>query len=150
MQRLTTTPTATEGCSASTRVPPEYLGNLTETLMQEFHNMSEPVDSNELERAKCQLQSMLLMNLESRPVLFEDIGRQVLAHGHYVSPAEYIKLIDKVTPDDIRDLAQRMLKSRPSLAALGSLDRLPNINDIIATAEDGDVLKMPQVKGFRR
>ncbi|ODM87257.1 Mitochondrial-processing peptidase subunit alpha, partial [Orchesella cincta] len=113
--------------------PPEYLGNLTETLMQEFHNMSEPVDSNELDRAKCQLQSMLLMNLESRPVLFEDIGRQVLA-----TDTTYPQL------NDSRELAQRMLKSRPSLAALGSLDRLPKYNDIIATAEDGDVLKMPQ------
>ena len=33
----------------------------------------------ELERAKTQLTSMLMMNLESRPVIFEDVGRQVLA-----------------------------------------------------------------------
>ena len=32
----------------------------------------------ELSRAKNQLKSSLLMNLESRPILFEDIGRQVL------------------------------------------------------------------------
>ena len=40
-------------------------------------------------RAKTQLQSMLLMNLESRPVVFEDIGRQVLATGEHLSAKYY-------------------------------------------------------------
>ncbi|ODN02325.1 Mitochondrial-processing peptidase subunit alpha [Orchesella cincta] len=131
--------------------PPEYLKTLTETLMQEFHRMADPVDPQEFNRAKRQLQSMLLMNLESRPVLFEDIGRQVLAHGHYKPPAEYIQLIEQVTPDDIKELAQRMLTSRPSLAALGTLDRLPKYDEIITAGKTGDVLRMPHVKGiFRR
>jgi len=43
----------------------------------------------ELNRAKTQLQSMLLMNLESRPVVFEDIGRQVLATGERLPPSHY-------------------------------------------------------------
>lgn len=42
------------------------------------------------QRAKTQLQSMLLMNLESRPVIFEDIGRQVLATGHRKRPQYFI------------------------------------------------------------
>lgn len=33
---------------------------------------------------------MLLMNLESRPVVFEDIGRQVLATGHRKRPQYFI------------------------------------------------------------
>jgi hypothetical protein len=35
------------------------------------------------------------MNLESRPVAFEDIGRQILAHGHYKSPTDYLNMIGK-------------------------------------------------------
>lgn len=46
-----------------------------------------------LQRAKTQLQSMLLMNLESRPVVFEDIGRQVLATGHRKRPEYFISEI---------------------------------------------------------
>ena len=46
-----------------------------------------------LQRAKKQLQSMLLMNLEQRPVVFEDIGRQVLATGSRKRPEYFIKAI---------------------------------------------------------
>ena len=39
--------------------------------------MATSISAEELSRAKNQLKTSLLMNLESRPILFEDIGRQV-------------------------------------------------------------------------
>lgn len=47
----------------------------------------------ELERAKTQLMSMLMMNLEARPVIFEDVGRQVLATRSRKLPHELCALI---------------------------------------------------------
>lgn len=49
----------------------------------------------ELERAKTQLKSMLMMNLESRPVIFEDVGRQVLSTGKRKLPHELCHLISE-------------------------------------------------------
>lgn len=49
----------------------------------------------ELERAKTQLKSMLMMNLESRPVIFEDVGRQVLSTGRRKLPHELCDLISE-------------------------------------------------------
>lgn len=49
----------------------------------------------ELERAKTQLKSMLMMNLESRPVIFEDVGRQVLATNTRKLPHELCDLISE-------------------------------------------------------
>lgn len=40
------------------------------------------MSSAELERAKAAAVSSVLMNLESRAVVAEDIGRQVLTYGH--------------------------------------------------------------------
>ena len=49
-------------------------------ILREFARLTskDDIQSEELNRAKKQLQSMLLMNLESRPVIFEDVARQVL------------------------------------------------------------------------
>lgn len=44
----------------------------------------------ELSRAKQQLKSLLLMNLEMRPVQFEDTGRMVMGLGRRKSPQEFI------------------------------------------------------------
>jgi processing peptidase subunit alpha len=67
---------------------------------------------------------MLLMNLESRPVVFEDIARQVLATGKRKQTEEFIDKIRSITAEDIQRVASRMLKTKPSVAALGDLRRL--------------------------
>ena len=38
---------------------------------------------------------MLMMNLESRPVIFEDVGRQILATGERKSPQALCDMIGK-------------------------------------------------------
>ena len=43
------------------------------------------------------LQFKLLMQLEMRPVQFEDLARQVLAHGKRKSAEEYAKEIGRIT-----------------------------------------------------
>ena len=50
----------------------------------------------ELRRAKTQLQSMLLMNLEARPVVFEDIGRKVLSPEERRRPEYFIEGIGRM------------------------------------------------------
>ena len=48
-----------------------------QALCGEMKKMGTSISNVELARAKNQLKSSLLMNLESRAILFEDIGRQV-------------------------------------------------------------------------
>lgn len=73
---------------------------------------------------------MLLMNLESRPVIFEDVARQVLAQGQRERPEHYIEKISKITGEDIQRIADKMLTSKPSVAAVGTLKDLPAYKDI--------------------
>ncbi|KAG8518639.1 Mitochondrial-processing peptidase subunit alpha, partial [Galemys pyrenaicus] len=84
----------------------------------------------ELERAKTQLTSMLMMNLESRPVIFEDVGRQVLATRSRKLPHELCALIRGVRPEDVRRVASAMLRGKPAVAALGDLTDLPSYEHI--------------------
>uniref|UniRef100_A0A672T329 Alpha-MPP n=1 Tax=Sinocyclocheilus grahami TaxID=75366 RepID=A0A672T329_SINGR len=92
----------------------------------------------ELERAKTQLKSMLMMNLESRPVIFEDVGRQVLATGKRKLPHELCELISNITASDIKRVTTKMLRSKPAVAALGDLTELPSYEDIQAALSSKD------------
>lgn len=75
--------------------PPQHISNAVKVVTREMVGMALAPGVDELRRAKTQLQSMLLMNLEARPVVFEDIGRQVLATGHRKKPEQFIDAIGK-------------------------------------------------------
>lgn len=63
---------------------------------------------HEVNRAKNQLRSSLLMNLESRMIELEDLGRQVQVHGHKVSVKEMCDRIEALTVDDLRNVAKQV------------------------------------------
>lgn len=73
--------------------PPNHVRGMVEVITKELVTMATKPGDQELRRAKTQLQSMLLMNLEARPVVFEDVGRQVLATGGRRRPEYFIKEI---------------------------------------------------------
>ncbi|KAF5301161.1 hypothetical protein FQA39_LY10839 [Lamprigera yunnana] len=118
--------------------PPNHVRELVEVIVREMVVMAGDVTNQELRRAKIQLQSMLLMNLESRPVVFEDIGRQVLATGHRKRPEYFIGEIEKVTKDHIVAVARRLLNSQPAIAARGDLKRLPSLQYVQQGLIDND------------
>lgn len=117
---------------------PRQVREMVEILTKEFVLMGGSVDVVELERAKTQLMSMLMMNLESRPVIFEDVGRQVLATHSRKLPHELCALIRGVKPEDIQRVASQMLRGKPAVAALGDLARLPPYEDIQAALSSRD------------
>lgn len=53
---------------------------------------------------------MLLMNLESRPVVFEDLARQVLATGQRKSPKYFIEAIGKNHNCTLKTAAPNLLE----------------------------------------
>ena len=62
----------------------------------------------EVNRAKNQLRSSLLMNLESRMVELEDLGRQVQVHGRKIGVKEMCARIDALTVKDLRRVARQV------------------------------------------
>ncbi|XP_046644649.1 mitochondrial-processing peptidase subunit alpha-like [Daphnia pulicaria] len=117
---------------------PSQLRELVDVITRELVAMAGIIEHSELSRAKKQLQSMLLMNLESRPVVFEDIARQVLATGKRKRTEEFIDKIRSITAEDIQRVASRMLKTKPSVAALGDLRRLPEYQSIESALSSAD------------
>jgi processing peptidase subunit alpha len=65
---------------------------------------------------------MLFMNLEQRPVQFEDIARQVMSRGKREQAKYYFEQIKSVTEQDVRRVAQKMLSTKVAVAALGNIN----------------------------
>lgn len=86
-----------------------------------------PVPRPELQRAKNQLMSGLVMALESRAVEVEDLGRQLLLHEDRVPLDEMCARIRAVTAEDLREVAGEMFgpesASRPpTVVVMGQED----------------------------
>lgn len=111
---------------------PAHLGELTNVIVDTMKAMAGPISAEELSRAKNQLKSTLLMQLESRTVKMEDMGRQMLTFGKVTSAKELAAQIDAVTAEDLQRVAQAMLKTKPSLSAHGDLTNLPRYDEIAA------------------
>lgn len=112
---------------------PEEAAHLVSILSQEATRMAGPVDPEELQRAKNALKSSVFMQLESRFLQLEDLGRQVITYGKVDTPEQIASLIDQVTAADITRVASDMLDTTPSVAAYGDLTYLPRY-DAIAKA----------------
>lgn len=69
------------------------MGDLPEIILREFLRLAKGVEHGELERAKVQLKSHLMMNLEQRPVVFEDLSRQIMSHGIRRKPQYFVNAI---------------------------------------------------------
>ena len=106
---------------------PENMKSLVDVVINEFKDLAYGrMFKDELARAKKQLISMLWLNLEIRPIVFEDIARQVLATGYRRQPRQLIEKIESVTADDIKRVARKMLQSSPTVCCLGDLKKLPS------------------------
>lgn len=111
---------------------PSHGWDLAQVLIKQFREMTGYIERSELERAKTQLKSTLLMNLEHRTIELEDIGRQVLASSERKTAEELCAMIESVTYTELQELATRMLKSKPSVGAFGDLENVPSYEAICA------------------
>ncbi|KAH1033365.1 hypothetical protein J1N35_045539 [Gossypium stocksii] len=88
------------------------------------------VDQIQLDRAKQSTKSAILMNLESRMVDSEDIGKQVLTYGER-KPVEYfLKVVDEITLKDISSIAQKLLSSPLTMASYGNVINVPSYDSV--------------------
>ncbi|KAF2633072.1 hypothetical protein BU25DRAFT_406327 [Macroventuria anomochaeta] len=99
------------GISAS--CAPSHVAQMLEVMCRELKSLGDEtgyaaLKEGEVQRAKNQLRSSLLMNLESRMVELEDLGRQVQVHGRKVGVKEMCAKIEAVTVEDMRRVARQV------------------------------------------
>lgn len=99
------------GISAS--CSPTRTTEMLEVMCRELQSLTldngyTALQTQEVNRAKNQLRSSLLMNLESRMVELEDLGRQVQVHGRKVGVKEMCDQIEALTVEDLRRVARQV------------------------------------------
>lgn len=106
----------------------ENVEHLTSVICRELETAATQKASDvELGRVKEMLKSSMLMNLESRAIVMEDLGRQILAANKHVSAAELCKQVDAMTADDMTRVAKQMLNTEISVVAHGDTKKMPRL-----------------------
>lgn len=103
---------------------PAHIDQVLDLSLKELRRVvREPVGTKELQLAKEQAISSVLLSLESSSARCGALARQEVIHGRRISPDEIIKRIDSVTPEDMLRVAQTCFQGMPlALGALGNLN----------------------------
>ncbi|PKA64317.1 Mitochondrial-processing peptidase subunit alpha [Apostasia shenzhenica] len=110
----------------------DFVAKAVDAAVSELLVIATPgqVTDLELSRAKNATKSAVLMNLESRAIVSEDIGRQILTYGCRKPVGHFLKCLDEITLDDLTILAQKMLSSPLTMACLGDVDTVPSYESV--------------------
>jgi len=109
----------------SSSCSPSKVTNMLDVMCRELQALTldhgyASLQPEEVSRAKNQLRSSLLMNLESRMVELEDLGRQVQVHGRKVGVREMCRKIEELTVHDLRRVAKIVVGGMTSNPGNGS------------------------------
>ncbi|QDS77328.1 hypothetical protein FKW77_004912 [Venturia effusa] len=101
------------GISAS--CSPQYTRQMLDVMCRQLAELGDEsgwhrLQEGEVMRAKNQLRSNLLMNLEQRMIELEDVGRQVGMHGRKIGVKEMCEKIEAVTIKDLRRVARDVVQ----------------------------------------
>ena len=99
------------------------------------------ITDSEFDRAKNQLISSLLMNVESKLAALEDMGRQIQCQGTLTTIDEMISKIESLELKDIRSVAEKVLtgetvtsgfsSGRPTVAVQGNREEFGDIEFVL-------------------
>lgn len=103
---------------------PEHLDEVLDLSLAEMRRVvAESVAEDELNLAKDQALSSILLGLESSSARVSALARQEIIHGRRISPAEIIEKIEAVTCEDLQRVARQYFTTESlALGALGNLN----------------------------
>jgi predicted Zn-dependent peptidase len=103
---------------------PAHLDQVVDLSLNELRRaVREPISTDELQLAKDQAISSVLLSLESSSARVGALARQEIIHGRRITPDEIIRSIESVTTEGMQRVAQYCFTSESlGLGALGKLN----------------------------
>ena len=97
---------------------------VADVIIREMLGLRDTLTDIELERAKKHLKGNLLLGLESTSSRMNNLARQELYFGRYISPDEIMKSVESVELKQVKDLADRLVKKHLfSVTAYGPIQK---------------------------
>ena len=111
----------------------EKVNELVEVTCAEIKKLTNTLKTEELNRAKTQVKTGLMMSRESSVSRAEKLAGNLSIFGRYITPEETLKEINKITLDDLQVYAKNILDQKDSVtvASLGKIDKLISYEDIV-------------------
>ncbi len=106
-------------------------GELMPVTIEALRAVQRDVTEEELARAKAQLRASLLMSLESTGSRCEQLARQLQVFGRVIPVGETKAKIAAVTVEQVQEAAAQMFRARPTLAAMGPAEHVPDVGTIM-------------------
>jgi len=116
------------GISATTT--PEHTTAMVELMIRELKKLKQGVSAEELSRSINMTRAALFLNLESKGIVCEDLGRQMMYYNKRHTGKELSDQLSKLTADDLKRVATKLLSSKPVVAAYGDISCMPSYQAI--------------------
>lgn len=109
----------------------DKVNEMLEVSLAELKKCKDTITADEMERAKQQLRSAVLMRRDSVSSMMETTARQLAIFGQITDKKQLLHEIDKVSISDVSGLVEMLTSTaKPSLAMVGTADDVMGIDDM--------------------
>jgi predicted Zn-dependent peptidase len=117
-------------CAIYLALQPKSLGKCLKILGREIKGITEqPISAKALALVKSQIKGSIILSSEHTEARQENLGRNEICFGRHITPEEIVREIDKVTPEGVQRVAQRLFV--PEKESSVTLSRLkPQLKEV--------------------
>ena len=90
----------------------KHVNEVVNVSVDEIKKLPATVTDEELSRAKAQLKGNLILALESTSSKMTNIAKQEIYYGRYFTPEDIISMVDAITLDHVKDLANDLIVNK--------------------------------------
>jgi predicted Zn-dependent peptidase len=103
---------------------PDKVGGVIEIVDAEFARMADDgITDDELRRAKGQIEGAVTLSLEDSDARMTRLGRAELGTGEFTDLDTALERVDRVTTDDVLELARDLLTRPKITSVVGDVER---------------------------
>jgi predicted Zn-dependent peptidase len=112
----------------------DTVGKVVQSVLGEFRKMrDEPIEAEELRRAKDHLKGATLLALEGSGARMSNLARYHMYFDRHFTPKELIAMLEEVTVEDVQRIAQELFQpGRIAASVVGNLNGFQLTRDQLA------------------